>query len=93
MNDPFRTIKNPIVTEKGMWQVDKYRRYTFKVNNDATKTEIKEAIEDIYGVKVQSVNTQIKKGKTKRVRFQYGHTPDWKKAIVKLKEGYSIDLI
>ena len=57
-------------------------KYTFEVNKKATKVEIAKAVEKLFEVKVSNVNTMIVKGKTKRVRYKEGKTPDWKKAIV-----------
>ena len=71
----------PIVTEKSNNGLQE-GKYTFKVNKKATKVEIGKAVEKLFGVKVLNVNTMIVKGKTKRVRYVEGKTPDWKKAIV-----------
>ena len=65
-------------------------KYLFLVNNSANKIQIKRAVEQLYKVKVQSVNTFIQSGKLKKVRYQLGRTPDVKKAIVSLKEGQKI---
>ena len=67
-------------------------KYFFSVDRKANKIEIKKAVEDLYKVKVQDVNTGILPGKLKRVRTKAGYTPDWKKAIVTLKDGHKIDL-
>lgn len=89
-------IKNPIVTEKANAQVDKFNRYAFAVDRRANKLEIKKAIEAFYGVGVQNVNTQVVPGKFKsrytKSGFLNGKTASWKKAIVTLNEGDSIDL-
>ena len=74
-------ILKPIVTEKSSTALAE-NKYTFKVAKKATKIEIKRAVEKLFGVKVLSVNTMTVKGKEKRVRYQTGKTPDWKKAIV-----------
>ncbi len=71
----------PIVTEKSSDGIAE-GKYTFKVNKKATKIDIKNAVEKLFEVKVLNVNTMIVKGKTKRVRYVEGKTPDWKKAIV-----------
>jgi len=68
------------------------KKYLFSVSKSANKIQIKKAVEDIYKVKVLNVNTQMVPGKLKRVRTQLGRTPDWKKAVVTLKEGQKIDL-
>ena len=70
----------------------KHDQYLFHVKKDANKIQIKRAVEEIYKVKVDGVNTQVMRGKLKRVRQQLGQTPDWKKAVVTLKPGQKIDL-
>ena len=74
-------ILAPVVTEKSSDGIQE-GKYTFKVNKKATKIDIKNAVEKLFEVKVLNVNTMIVKGKTKRVRYVEGKTPDWKKAIV-----------
>jgi len=91
MKSPYEVIICPILTEKTKLQ-EKYRKYTFLVNKNANKIEIKQAIEKIYNVKVKKVNTINIKPKPKRWRFRTGFTPSKKKAIVTLKEGYKIEL-
>ena len=71
----------PVVTEKSNNDMQE-GKYTFKVNKKATKVEIARAVEKLFGVKVLKVNTMNVDGKTKRVRYVAGKTPDWKKAIV-----------
>ena len=78
---PEEIIIAPVVTEKSNDQLQE-GKYTFKVNKKATKVEIAKAVEKLFEVKVSNVNTMIVKGKTKRVRYKEGKTPDWKKAIV-----------
>ena len=87
----FDIIKSLIRTEKGT-SLEPQRKYLFDVAHSATKIDIKRAIEDIYKVKVSGVNTVIVSGKNKRVRQQMGRTPDWKKAIVTLKQGEKIEV-
>ncbi|MDH7481850.1 MAG: 50S ribosomal protein L23 [Armatimonadota bacterium] len=92
MKDPYQIIERPIVTEKSIAGTDQ-RKYTFRVNRRANKIEIARAIEQIFNVKVQDVNTIIVKGKKKRLgRYPEGKTPDWKKAIVTLKPGQKIEI-
>jgi len=91
MKTCFDVIKTLMRTEKGTL-LEPQRQYLFQVRPGANKIEIKKAIEEIYNVKVQSVNTSIFSGKRKRVRQEFGHTSDWKKAIVTLKEGFKIDV-
>jgi large subunit ribosomal protein L23 len=87
----YQIIREPLVTEKGTKQ-EKAGKYFFRVDKHANKREIREAVERIFNVKVNHVNTMLVGGKQKRVRFQPGMTPDWKKAVVTLKEGQKIDL-
>jgi large subunit ribosomal protein L23 len=88
--DPRDIIIRPIVSEKSYALID-MGSYTFEVDTRATKTEIKLAIEKIFGVKVERVNTLNRVGKTRRTRFGTGKRKDTKRAIVKLKSG-SIDI-
>ena len=74
-------IIKPIVTERSSEDLQE-GKYTFTVNKKATKVEIANAVEKLFEVKVLKVNTMTVKGKTKRVRYKEGKTPDWKKAIV-----------
>jgi large subunit ribosomal protein L23 len=78
---PEEIIIAPVITEKSNDQMQ-MGKYTFEVNKKATKVEIANAVEKLFGVKVLNVNTMIVKGKTKRVRYVEGKTSDWKKAIV-----------
>lgn len=78
---PEEIIIKPVITEKSNDEMQS-GKYTFEVNKKATKVEIAKAVENLFDVKVLNVNTMIVKGKTKRVRYVEGKTPDWKKAIV-----------
>jgi len=91
MKDSYNIIVSPMRTEKGTNQLV-FNKYLFWVAKNANKIEIKKAVEDIYKVKVDKVNTIIVRGKKKRVRYKEGKTADWKKAMVTLKEGEKIDL-
>ncbi|MFC1703470.1 50S ribosomal protein L23 [Candidatus Omnitrophota bacterium] len=91
MENNYDIINTLIRTEKGT-TLEVNRQYLFLVAKKANKVQIRKSIEDIYKVKVESVNTMIVPGKLKRVRFQQGKTPDWKKAIVTLKEGNKIEV-
>ena len=92
VRDIYSIIKSPVLTEKATKLLEN-RIYTFYVDINANKIEIKNAIEKLYNVKVERVNSIIEKGKTKRLRFnQSGKTKTFKKAIVKLKKGYEIKL-
>lgn len=87
----YQTILAPVVTEKATMNTER-NQVTFKVATDATKPEIKAAVEGLFGVKVLAVNTIVVKGKSKRFRGRPGQRSDWKKAMVRLAEGQSIDL-
>ena len=88
----FDIVKTIIRTEKGTAFLEPVGKYLFWVQRNANKLQIKKAVEQIYKVKVTKVNTQICSGKSKRVRFQYGRTADWKKATVTLVQGQKIDV-
>lgn len=84
-------ITKPVITEKATLGAQN-SQYTFKVSIDATKPEIKVAVEKMFGVKVKSVNTLVNKGKVKRFRGVMGQRTNWKKAIVSLADGQTIDV-
>ena len=84
-------IIRPIVSEKSYNLIDTNGQYTFEVEPTATKTEIKLAIEQVFGVRVDKVNTLNRKGKSRRTRFGIGQRKSTKRAIVTLKSG-SIDI-
>lgn len=93
---PYDIIIRPVITEKSNSLMENYGKYTFEVAVDASKPEIKRAVEELFGVKVKKVNTMMVRPRKKRVlgRFrQYGTTKKWKKAIVTLEKGQSIDLL
>ncbi len=79
----YDIIKRPVLTEKSYAGIPA-KTYTFEVVKSANKVEIKKAVEEIFGVKVESITTAIVKGKLKRQGRTQGHTPDWKKATVRL---------
>jgi large subunit ribosomal protein L23 len=87
----YDVILAPLVTEKST-RVSEHNQIVFKVRKDATKPEIKQAVEGLFGVKVTAVNTLVQKGKMKRFRGRVGFRSDVKKAIVTLAEGQSIDV-
>lgn len=91
MIHPAEIIKALIRTEKATVLLEPQRKYLFLVENSANKIQIKRAVEELYKVKVKDVNTYILPGKLRRVRYELGRTPDAKKAIVTLKEGYKIE--
>ncbi len=86
----YDVVKNLVRTEKST-ELEAQRKYIFRVATTATKIDVKRAIEEIYKVKVDSVNTGLVPGKLKRVRVRAGYTSAWKKAIVSLKEGQKIE--
>ena len=90
--DPREVIIRPIITERAFDQIEEENRYTFEVAKTSNKIEIAKAVQEIFNVTVVKVNTVNVKPKPKRVRYQMGYTRSWKKAIVKLAEGDSIDL-
>lgn len=92
MKDPYSIIYNPLRTEKGTDIQAKENKYVFTVDRNANKVEIKHAVEEIYKVKVEKVNTINVLGKWRRVRQVEGKRPDWKKAIVTLKKGETIEI-
>ena len=87
----YNILRSPVITEKAT-RVGELGQTVFRVAIDATKPEIKAAVEGLFGVKVTAVNMVVAKGKTKRVRGRPGRRSDVKKAYVKLAEGQSIDL-
>jgi large subunit ribosomal protein L23 len=87
----YDLILGPVITEKST-QAGEHNQVTFRVRRDATKPQVKEAIEGLFGVKVKAVNTLNQKGKVKRFRGRPGKRSDVKKAIVTLAEGHSIDI-
>ncbi|GAN33668.1 MAG: 50S ribosomal protein L23 [Candidatus Brocadia sp. AMX2] len=88
----YQIIKRPLRTEKSVADGQATNSYHFEVDLRANKIQIKQAIEKFFSVKVDDVRTLVRKGKSRRVRFKLGRTKDWKKAIVTLKEGNTIDL-
>lgn len=85
-------IKAPLISEKSAFLANGRNAYTFEVAKDADKTQIKNAIEKLYNVKVLEVRTANVAGKPRRTRTGYKTTPEWKKAIVKLHADNKIDL-
>ena len=87
----YDIIRMPVVTEKATIQAEN-NKVVFNVARTATKPEIKAAVEQLFSVKVKSVNTLVRQGKTKRFRGIIGTQSDVKKAVVTLEEGHSIDI-
>ena len=94
MKDAYQIIRYPLITEKSTILREEKSKYTFRVDKRANKVEIKKAIESIFpDVEVISVNTLNVKGKPRRFRYnKRGKSPDWKKAIVTLRPGDSIEI-
>ena len=91
--DPTQVLVRPLITEKGVHESSQHNTYHFEVACDANKTQIREAVEKLFNVRVHSVRTAMRRGKPRRVRFKRGHTRVWKKAVVTLAPGDSIELI
>jgi len=84
--ETYQVVIQPLITEKGTHQStnERHNAYAFQVNLWANKLQIKQAVEDLFNVRVESVRTQMRKGKKRRYRFRFGRLSHWKKAIVKL---------
>ena len=89
----YSVIRRPLVTEKSMGLKDLYNQVTFEVRKDASKTEIRQAVEELFEARVESVNTMIVRGKRRRVGRSFGRRPNWKKAVVTLAEGEQIEAL
>lgn len=93
MKDPYSVIVAPVVTEKSLRLARELNQYTFRVSLEATKIDIRRAVEQIFGVKVTKVNTMRAKPKRRRWgRLPEGKTVQWKKAVVTLAPGHKIDI-
>jgi large subunit ribosomal protein L23 len=90
--DPIYIIKKPLLSEKSTYQMNEHKLYSFEVDPRATKDEIKKAIESIYKVRVESVNTQVRKHKARRLRYGVVKPANSKKAIVRLHPDDSIEI-
>ncbi len=86
----YEVIRRPLVTEKGVTAKDEYRTLVFEVSGEATKTQVKSAVEKMFKVKVEEVRTSNFEGKMRRRGRFVGYRPDWKKAYVKLKAGQKV---
>lgn len=84
-------LKRPLVTEKGTLLREKDNKVVFSVAKDANKIEIKQAVEELFNVHVEDVKTMVMKGKIKRWRYRPYQRSDWKKAIITLKAGETIE--
>jgi large subunit ribosomal protein L23 len=92
VKDLSKVVRRPLVTEKGAVMREQSNQYLFEVDPAANKHEIRQAIEHFFGVKVVAVRTQNYRGKIKRLGRFEGKRSDWKKAIVTLAEGESLDM-
>ncbi|HXF59951.1 MAG TPA: 50S ribosomal protein L23 [Candidatus Saccharimonadales bacterium] len=92
IRDPRTVVHRALITEKGTRLRERENGYLFEVARESNKIEIKQAIEAIFPVKVESVRTLRVHGKPKRMGRYAGHRPDWKKAVVTLKKGQTIEL-
>lgn len=89
----FDIVKRPLITEKNTLQAHNLNEYTFEVAIDANRSEIKQAVEKLFGVKVLRVNTLVNRKDSRRLGRSPGKRTLWKKAIVKLKEGDKFDFV
>jgi len=91
--EPYQIILRPLVTEKGVDLAAQQSQYPFEVHVRANKAEIQHAIEELFSVRVKRVRTMMRHGKPKRVRVNRGTTRRWKKAVVTLMPGETIEFI
>lgn len=85
-------VKRPLITEKAERNREATRQFAFEVHRDATKIQVKQAVEKLFNVHVLEVRTAVVRGKNKRVGRHFGQRPNWKKALVTLREGETIAL-
>lgn len=90
--DPIYIIRKPLLTEKSTEAMNEHGRYTFEVDRRATKTDVKNAIEKLYDVHVEGIETRTQKGKMRRLRYGYVREKVRKIATVRLREGEMIEL-
>jgi large subunit ribosomal protein L23 len=88
---PNEVLIAPVVSEKS-YSLIADRKYSFRVHKDAHKTQVRQAVEELFGVKVQAVNISHVRPKPKRRGLHRGSKPGWKKAVVQLREGESIEI-
>jgi large subunit ribosomal protein L23 len=88
---PNEVLLAPVVSEKSYSLIED-RKYSFRVHQDAHKTQVRQAVEELFGVKVQAVNIVQVQSKPKRRGMIHGRRPGWKKAIVQLREGETIEI-
>lgn len=90
--ESHQVLLRPLVTEKTTHAAERHNVYCFEVVPSASKPEIKQAVEEMFNVRVTGVRTQARQGKSRRYKMRYGRTKDWKKAIVELHEEDRINL-
>jgi large subunit ribosomal protein L23 len=90
--DPYEVVIKPLITEKGTVQNETLNQYAFQVHQGANKQQIREAVQKIYGVRVEKVRTMRRQGKQRRYRYTRGRTAAMKKAVVTLHPEDHIDL-
>lgn len=93
MDRMYRVIQKPVITEKATDDTAERNAYHFRVPVSANKVEIRQAIEKLFEVEVLSVNTARVRGKIRRRGYTAGATPTWKRAMVRLREGQSIEIL
>ena len=91
MKSPASVVVRPLLTEKGTRLRERERQILFEVATDASRTDVRRAVEALFNVKVTGVRTQVVRGKVRRLGRFVGRRPNWKKAIVTLAEGADID--
>ncbi len=89
--EPHQVILRPLVTEKGVHRAARNNQYAFEIHPQASKTDVRHAVEHLFNVVVERVMTQNRKGKSRRYKQRLGATGGWKKAIVKLNSEHRID--
>ena len=88
----YSILKRPVITEKTNRLREEANAYVFEVDRDATKVDVRRAVEELFSVRVVNVRTVNVRGKVKRFRRHFGKRPNWKKAVVTLRDGDAIDL-
>ncbi len=91
-HEPHYILRRPLLTEKSTRAMEDANVYAFEVDRRASKTDIKDAVEQLFGVKVVKVNTQTRKGGSRRYRYGTIEAGAWKRATVRVAEGQSIEL-
>jgi large subunit ribosomal protein L23 len=89
--EAYQVILRPLVTEKGMHRSTRNNQYAFEVHLQATKDDVRRAVEELFSVQVDKVRTQNRRGKPRKHKFKQGQTKAWKKAVVTLDKEHRID--